>query len=165
MALNGLGAVALLTVRDYALARIRHEEALAAFLALGDRHGAGYAITGFGYSALLQGDFSRAAEHYREAIELARGLGDQRGIAESLDGLAGTAAPADAVRAARIWGAAKRLREDCDCLMVEAMQVEYERQVADARRASGDGASFEQAWADGRAMTLDEAIAYALGAS
>jgi hypothetical protein len=43
---------------------------------------------------------------------------------------------------------------------------QYERQVAAARagawKATGDDATFATAWAEGRAMTLEQAIEYAL---
>lgn len=164
MSLNGLGVVASLAEHDYAAARERYEEALAIFLALGDRHGAGYAVTGLGGVALLQGDHALGRARYEEALTLARELGDRRGMAESLDGLAAAAAVlVGAERAARIWGAAKRLREEFDCAMIEGMRPEYERRIAAARATLGDDAAFDRAWQEGRAMALEQAIEYALG--
>ena len=164
MTLNGLGVVALLTERDYAAARARYEEALAIFVALGDRHGAGYALTGLGNVALNQDDYAAAKSRYEEALTLARELGDRRGIAESLDGLAVVASAfVGAGRAACIWGAAKRLREEFDCLMIEAMRPEYDRRVAAARASLRDDAAFDRAWQEGRAMALEHAMEYALG--
>jgi hypothetical protein len=38
----------------------------------------------------------------------------------------------------------------------------YHRNVAAARAATGDGSAFDDAWSEGRALTLDEAIELAL---
>jgi predicted ATPase/DNA-binding winged helix-turn-helix (wHTH) protein len=163
MALNGLANVALLPGRNHALARTRYEEALALFVEIGDRHRAGYAMTGIAYVALLSGESAVAKVKYEEALTLARDLDDRRGIAESMDGLAGAAsALADFTRAARIWGATRHLREEYDCAMATAMCPDYERQVTSARAALGDAIAFDFAWQEGRTMSLDDAIEYAL---
>ena len=50
---------------------------------------------------------------YEESLVIRRELGDRGGIADSLEGLASVvAALGDSLRAARIWGAAERLREE-----------------------------------------------------
>ena len=47
---------------------------------------------------------------------------------------------------------------------LENYQVQYQREVA-AARAVLDDATFAAAWAEGRAMTLEQAVAYALAGS
>jgi hypothetical protein len=65
-------------------------------------------------------------------------------------------------RAARIWGAAERLREELGSPMPPYEQAPYIRGIAHARAASGDEA-FDQAWREGREMRFEDAMNYALG--
>jgi hypothetical protein len=65
------------------------------------------------------------------------------------------------IRAARLFGAAEALRGRIDIPMTGYEREEYERQVADLR-AGMDGKTFEAAWAEGRNLTMEEAIQIAL---
>ena len=53
------------------------------------------------------------------------------------------------------------LRETVGCPLAPVCRSEYERQVAAVRDALGEEA-FAATWADGRAMTPEEAATYAL---
>jgi len=64
-------------------------------------------------------------------------------------------------RAARLWGAAEALREAIGAALSPTELRVYAPYVA-AARASFDGAAWEEAWAEGRAMTAEEAEGYAL---
>ena len=64
-------------------------------------------------------------------------------------------------RAARMFGAAERLRESIDAVLPLAEQLELDRNVSRLRAHLGD-AALQSAWAEGRAMTLEQAIEYAL---
>ena len=79
-----------------------------------------------------------------------------------LAGLAGSCgSTGDAGRAARLFGAAHALRESVGIPLRPIARPEYERDVA-AVRTRLDEASWQAAWAEGQAMTLEQAIAYAL---
>jgi hypothetical protein len=84
-------------------------------------------------------------------------------LAFALVGLAGSLAMlGQGERAARLYGAAEALQARTGATLPnQAARALHERQVA-ALRAQLDPATFAAAWAEGRAMTLDEAIAYAL---
>ena len=58
-------------------------------------------------------------------------------------------------------GAVSAAREATGVRFLPPEQVEYEENVADARASVGDKA-FAIAWERGRAMSLEEAVAYAL---
>ena len=73
-------------------------------------------------------------------------------------GLAGRSGQPE--RAARLFGAAELLYEASVTRLEYPDQVEYDRNVA-AVRAQLDEATFAAAWAEGRAMTLEQAIDYA----
>jgi hypothetical protein len=64
-------------------------------------------------------------------------------------------------RAARLWGAAVELRGEIGSLLPLNEREEYDRNIAMVRTALGEEA-FTAAWAEGRAMTMEQAIAYAL---
>jgi hypothetical protein len=64
-------------------------------------------------------------------------------------------------RAARLFGADEALRETLGLGILPIWRDHYQRGVAAARALLGD-AAFAAAWAEGRAMTLVQAIAYAL---
>ena len=65
----------------------------------------------------------------------------------------------DAARAARIWGAADAAREG---LGTPRPAADRRHQYLDATRARLDEAAFARAALQGRQMTLDQAIEYAL---
>ena len=64
-------------------------------------------------------------------------------------------------RAARLFGAAEALREAIGAPLPPSGRDDHEREVA-AARAHLDEHAFVQALAEGQAMSLEQAIAYAL---
>jgi hypothetical protein len=94
---------------------------------------------------------------------MVRELGSKTGIAEAVDALAGLAVVrGQAARAARLFGAAAALRDTIGARPDPGDRAENEPNVAAARTALGEQA-FAAAWANGRAMTLEEAIEEAQG--
>jgi hypothetical protein len=65
--------------------------------------------------------------------------------------------------ATQLFGAAESMREATGVSIPLDERVEYDRDVAAAHARLGDPA-FATAWAEGRAMTPDRAVAYASGA-
>ena len=92
-----------------------------------------------------------------------RTLGNRRGIAECLAGLAGLAAGEDARWAARLLGAAHALMAKSGGAWWPADQVEVQRAL-EKIRSSLDESQFTKSWQAGQAMGLDEAIRFALAA-
>jgi hypothetical protein len=64
-------------------------------------------------------------------------------------------------RAVRLFGAAEALREAIGHLPNPQAQADYD-DCLDATRSRLGVIAFEAAWAEGRAMTLEQAIEYAL---
>ncbi len=160
--LNSLG-VSAGEQGDYAAARALFEESLAIQRELGDRQSMAASLSALGNVASAQGDNASARALHEETLTIYRELGDRRGIARSLVGLAYVAfALACPGRAARIWAGAERLRETIGEKLPPSDCAGYDRQVAAARAAIGDDATFDLAWQEGRAMTLERAIEYAL---
>src|SRR5262249_33704772 len=117
-----------------------------------------------GLVAVEQGDYAAARALQQESLQIRREVVDREGIARSLEGLAAAEAPrGQKIPAARLWGAAERLREEIGAPLPPNERPRYEQQVAAARAALRDDAAFDAAWQEGRAMTMEEAIVYALG--
>nr|WP_309690226.1 hypothetical protein [Armatimonas sp.] len=66
------------------------------------------------------------------------------------------------VLASQLWGAAERLREELGTPLSPSDQQEQDPQVAAARATLNEDAAFDAAWAEGRALTMEQAIALAL---
>ena len=96
-------------------------------------------------------------------MAIGRELGDRLGIASSLEGLAEVIAVLDGpLRAARIWGAAERLRAEVGAPLTPKDRPYYARRVATARETAADDAAFDRAWQDGRALSLEQGVEFAM---
>jgi hypothetical protein len=161
--LNHLGHAAQLR-REYGRAEQLHQQTLAVFIErLGDRStGVMWAYQGLGETALGQADAATARQWLRAGLELSRDLGARIIIAWCLAGLGGAAALDEELeRAARLWGAAEHQRVMLGCRPAPAARATYERLLVQARAQLGDSA-FAAAWAEGEALSLEQAIVEAL---
>jgi non-specific serine/threonine protein kinase len=143
-----------------------HEEALAGQRAVGSVRGEMNSLADLCDVALDLADHAKAAARCQEALRLAWDYGEQRTIAGTLEGLAcAAAAVGRAERAARLFGAADRLREVTgigDWLPLNRSACE--RGIGAAREALGEAAC-ATAWEAGRRLPLSQAVAEALDAA
>jgi predicted ATPase len=151
---------------DYASARALHEESLAIRREIGDKWGIATSLGNLGLVAYGQQDYTSARALLAEALALQRELGSRRNVAEWLEGLAWVTAAqgrtrAEADRSARLLGAAEALRDALGIPLLASQRADHERQSAVVRGELGDEA-FTAAFARGRAMTWEQAAAYAL---
>ncbi|MDF3043179.1 MAG: hypothetical protein K0Q71_5885 [Thermomicrobiales bacterium] len=138
------------------------EETLAIERKLGNPTGIADSLGNLAGLIAPTGDVARAAALDAEALEIRRDLGDRLSMAHSLDSIAGTASRAGLAEAgARLFGASERLREELGAPIPASERVRYETGLARTRSAVGDEA-YERAWAAGRALSLDDAVAEAL---
>lgn len=116
-----------------------------------------------GHLLRQQGRPAEAAVH-AETLPVWVELGHRAAVAYELE-CPGYLAAADrqSERAATLFGAAEALRERIGSPMTANERGEYEAAVAQAR-AQAEPAVFEAAWTRGRALTMDQAVAYALNA-
>jgi DNA-binding CsgD family transcriptional regulator/tetratricopeptide (TPR) repeat protein len=144
---------------DPATARALCEESLNICREIGDKRGMARGLIGLGEVALGQGDPATARGAYEESIAMFRELGDRWFLAVSLDGLAGViAAEGQFVRAARLLGTAEALLEVIGAPLPLHCRPAHERTLA-ALRARLDEETFAVAWAEGRYMTPEQAVA------
>jgi predicted ATPase/class 3 adenylate cyclase len=148
---------------DFATARARFEESLAISRELGDGHTTAMTLHMLGMIEGAQGNHGAAQALYRESLMMLGELGLRGRISYSLQALATVAAALGSpLRAARLWGAEERLREEIGLSRPAEERLVIDPQVRDARAAAGDGAAFDRAWQEGRAMAYDQAIELAL---
>jgi len=162
--LSSLGnlAIALHRQGQWAAARELLEQALAVARELEAPWEIGNALHEIGRVECDEGRHDLALTHFAESMNILHGLGDRRGVIESLEGLAGLAAATAAPRrAARLWGAADALRQEMGSARSVDEGIAYERQVKPVR-AILTAEAFDQAWDEGRAMSLDDTVRYAL---
>ncbi|MFQ5808876.1 MAG: tetratricopeptide repeat protein, partial [Armatimonadota bacterium] len=147
---------------DYAAAQALLEESLETKRNLGDKVGVASSLLNLGVVARSRGDGGRARELFEESLAIRRELGEAPGIAECLEELGGiSGAQGEPEVAARLLGASEALREAIKAPVPPDDREEYDSDVATVRAAM-DEAAFAAAWSEGRAMTMEEAIAYAL---
>jgi predicted ATPase/class 3 adenylate cyclase len=119
-------------------------------------------LNDFGRVALDQGDTDRAAALFGESLKLNREPGNEIDIADSLVGLAGMAgALGQPARAAQLLGAAEVICESIGGSLTPVERTVFDRYAATIR-AQLDEATFAAAWAEGRVMTLEQAVTAAL---
>lgn len=118
-----------------------------------------------GYLALHAGDLERARLNFIESLEGYRAIGQSRGMVEPIAGLASLLAagetPADAERAARLWGAADAIYAAERAPVWPADRAEHLRYKAIARATVGDSV-FDAAYAEGSTLTVEQVVTHAL---
>ena len=120
------------------------------------------ALDTLGWAALLGGELRRAKAQFEENLTLSKELGDKATLSMSLEGLACVAgAEGEALRAGRLFGAAEALMEAIGYRLVPREIAMLEPYRASVRPRLGEKA-WGEALAQGRAMGLDQATAYAL---
>jgi predicted ATPase/class 3 adenylate cyclase len=161
MTLYGYGAFAA-RWGFYEEARSHFEASLTLLTELRDRHRIGMIHSELAHLERLQGHFAQAKSLYRETIQEWQKIGHRAAVAHQLECFAFVAkAQEEDQRAAKLFGAAEILRENANLPMNPMEQIEYDREVKDLRTNMGE-AIFAKTWAEGRAMTMEQAISYAL---
>ena len=159
--LAGLGEIALRR-GETTRARQLVEESLALRRQLGNKWGVGVSLGMLGWVAIRDGDWNRAVTRLGESLEVRQEIGDKGGSAWCLERLAEVAlAHSQAEKAARLYGAASALRDSINSVIDPVDRAEYEDSRASLRAALGE-ARFAEAWEAGRALPLEQAVAYAL---
>jgi ATP/maltotriose-dependent transcriptional regulator MalT len=147
---------------DYEQASAHLQESQILFQKLGDKWGLAFALGGIGELARRQGDYQRAVAHFQQSLTLYQEQHNTPEMPFTLEALALTAAEqGQSEWAARLWGAAEALREVTHSALPSSYQADYIPYLKAAAAALGPEA-FAAAWAAGRALTLEQAIALAM---
>lgn len=158
--LNHLAGVLRWGLGDAVAARPLLQESLARAREAGNRFLTGAALLGLGTVATDLGDHAAAQARLAEAVAALRE--EQRVLPIALDDFAALAAArGQPRRALRLSGAAAAQHERLDTYRAANIRAWIDRHLA-AARAALPAMDADAAWAEGQAMTLEQAIAYAL---
>ena len=160
----GFLAVAWRDQGDHERAKRLAERGLTLSREVGERQAISVALNTLATLAQAERDHERARELFKEGLTVSAELGNESDVVHCLEGLASIAGTEGSfVRAARVWGAAEALLEEIEvgvhtyvpdrCLQQSQVATAYARL---------DEEAFEAAWAEGRMMTSEQAIQYAL---
>ena len=137
-------------------------EAIDRYREIGDRRQVLASRSDLVHAMRRWGSLDEAEAAYRETIQEWRRSGNRGAIANQLEAFAFVAvARKDGGRAARLLGAAEALREASGSPLLAVERPEYDEQVGRLREMLDDS-SLRSAWAQGRQMTMEDAVAFAV---
>jgi tetratricopeptide (TPR) repeat protein len=147
---------------NYNAARKIFEEGLEVFRRLHSRNFILVMRSELGHVERQTGNLTQARLIYQETIKGWQELGNRAAVAHELECFGFLAIHnEEPQRAVKLFGAAEALREKIQAPMTDFEQVEYDQFVARLRSILAE-AEFIMLWAEGRAMTMEQAIQLAL---
>ncbi|HET7483094.1 MAG TPA: tetratricopeptide repeat protein, partial [Actinomycetota bacterium] len=150
---------------DFERAKDLFETALALDRKLGDEWAVAVDANNLAVAHLELTELDEAGELSKQALRAFSEYGDKDGLAEALEvsaGVAGARGRAD--EAARLAGAADSIRIDAGLPMKPPDRGRLERWLMEPRSVLGDDA-FQARWDEGAAMTIEQAVVFALRGS
>jgi len=152
---------------DHGRAKRLAERGLALSREVGERQAISASLYTLATLAQAERDHKRARELFEEGLTVSAELGNETDVAHCLEGVATVAALESKVaRAARLWGAAEALLEKIEAgVHTYVPDRSLHRSQVAAARARLNEEAFAAAWAEGRTMTAEQAIEYALDRS
>jgi len=147
---------------DHGEARFR--EALELFRSVGDITMEAWSLHMLGSALLRQARPRDAGDILRHALRHFHDASDAAGIALVFDDLHSQAvSEGDLEKGARIYGAARRLTAATGAELAGYVDVQFEHQLRPHISGRLPSAEYERLTAEGAALSLDDAVAYALG--
>jgi DNA-binding CsgD family transcriptional regulator len=110
--------------------------------------------------AIAQGEPQQADRDLHDALEISESTGGYLRLTDALECLGALAADINPEHAARLFGAADRMRQRHGEVRFKVFQTTYDASLAQAREAL-EPTAFDTAWSEGNALSTGEAIAYA----
>jgi predicted ATPase/DNA-binding SARP family transcriptional activator/DNA-binding CsgD family transcriptional regulator len=163
VSLGNLGFT-MLAHGDPGQAKALLDESLALFREIGDSSNIAVSLMNSALATLSKGDHGRVQALCEESLKLLQKAQDTQHIADCLGIMASAAgAQGSAKRAARLWGAAEALREEVGVPLQPEDRMVLDPYLATARSSLGEIA-WRTTLVEGRAMTSEQAIEYALDA-
>ena len=116
----------------------------------------------FAHALRYEGNYQEAISAYQETIREWQRMGHRAAVAHQLECMAFIYKSLEQIeKALKLLGTAEALREKINIHMTVDERAEYDKEVADMK-VNMDKNEFASLWADGRSMTMDEAIELAL---
>lgn len=147
---------------DYPGSKKLYEEAVALIKESHEKNMLGLMIRRLGYVALKQLDNMRATEYFKKSLELNHEVGHSVGICASLTAFANLALAQEKVpQAAQLFGAVESYLNNLSSPLFYSDEIEYQLGVLNLRKPPM-AAALEKAWAKGAAMSIEQAMEFAL---
>jgi hypothetical protein len=138
-----------------------YERAITTFGDLGDRWALALTLVDLGELFTDQGEHQAGHRRFAQALALARDIGYYAGIARGMEAFARSAARrGQSARALHLAGAADAIRQVRGAPLLPAEETALARDLDMARQTLGTAAA--AADAEGRRMSIEDAIEYAL---
>ncbi|MGE5463398.1 MAG: ATP-binding protein, partial [Syntrophothermus sp.] len=148
---------------NYQTARQLIEDGSKVFERLQSRNFQNIMLSELGHIARSTGDRQKARDIYVKTLTAWQDLGNRAAISHQLECFGFLAiADEEPQRATRLLGAAGALRERTGSLMTDYERVEYDREILQLRSML-TSEEYLSLWAEGRAMSMEDAIQLALG--
>lgn len=148
---------------DYETAEVHYGKSLVLAREVGDQETEAWSLHNQGYVAHQRGELRQAAALFEASLALFRKQGQKVGMVSCVAGLAAVAGAEKRFdQAAKLFGAVAGQIEAIRARLDLSDSIEHKRHLATVQ-AQLDEATFAVAWTEGRAMTLEQAVRYALG--
>lgn len=150
---------------DYRAAELIMREALASQRSLQDKYGMAITLNNLAYTLQNLGEYEQAISLFKESLLISQELGSTIYVAGCLAGLAGVLSSLRRPEvAAQLFAAIEPILQSTNAVLDPGDRRDYEHSLP-ATRAQLTDAEWERAWQKGHAMSMEEAIEYALEAS
>ncbi len=156
--------------RDYLAAAPLYEESLAVSQAINQSSTIAYVLWAKGNMACDQNNFASASLLYRQSCDMLRKLGHEWGLIYLVEAFGYLViaqqgremqSTNQAIRAARLLGAAQALRESRSAPLLPPYQARHQNYIQAVQAALKEGV-FAAEWSQGRTLGLEQAVIYAL---
>jgi predicted ATPase len=156
-----LGIIAM-HAGDYAAARAHFKESVRAYQEVGATFNVILEKSNLAHLERQFSNYDSALEYYRETIVAFRDISQLGAVSHQLECFGFIALAQDQPeRALQLFGAASALREKSGTPMTPDEQIYFDERLKELREKM-DSLKFDSLWSQGRALTLESAIAYAL---
>lgn len=159
--LSGLGEIAM-RQGELERATAMLEESLIMRREQNDKWGMAVSLGSLGWIAMRRGEWDQATTQLRESLSIRKQIGDKGGVAWCLERYGDIAtAHGNNQHAIRLFAASSSLRGKIGSIIDAVDRPEYESTISDLKIQLGD-AQYSAAWAEGSALTMEQAIEVAL---
>jgi tetratricopeptide (TPR) repeat protein len=156
-----LGVIAIHS-QDYDAARAHFTESVRVYQEVGATFNVLLEKSNLAHLERGQGNYARALDYYRETIVAFRDIAQTGAVSHQLECFGFIAlAQNQSERALHLFAAANALREQGSTPMTPDEHIYFDEQIKGLREKV-DSMKFDSIWPQGRAMTMEQAIAYAL---
>lgn len=150
---------------DLTRAQALYEEGITLLREVENKNFLAYPLRRMGYAAFHQGNLAKAESSFVESLSLNQEVGHQLAMTACVAALAATiGARGERVRAIELFSAVDSSLRAMNYRLFYPDRIEYQRNLAEVR-SNLDEATFNAAWEEGRGMTLESAVDYALEAT